>query len=127
MAQQSLIQRSPIYRLSTAAIAAAPTDGTTQPHVIMSPETPTGLQTTGLELGLKAPSAGAAVAVAAGFSVVCWVWNPLNGSWFSMAAVDVPYGQLFVSFDLDAHALYFQVTAASVATPGDIDFHVAEQ
>ena len=132
-ASQSLLNRGPFARLGTAAIAAAPTDGTisaagTAPHRILGPQGPTGLQCTGFFLGLKAPSvSAAAAATAAGFSVIVWVLNPLTNAWFSFEAVSIAYSQAFVSFDVNASSLYYQIEAASVLTPGDIDFHAWEQ
>lgn len=125
--RQASINRAPPQRLATAAIAAAPTDGTTLPHRIMSATTATGLQTTGLAIGLKAPSVGSATAVAAGFSVVVWILNPVTLAWFSCLAASIPYGECWVTFDFNASAIFYQVTAASVAGAGDIDFHVWEQ
>jgi hypothetical protein len=126
-ASQAELNRAPIQRLATTAIAAAPTDGTTLPHRIMSPRTVTLHKTTGFALGLKAPSSGSATAVAAGFSVVIWIYNPVSRAWFACAATDIGYNQAFVTFDFNASGLYFQVAAASVTLDGNIDFHCWEQ
>lgn len=126
-ASQAELNRGVPLRLGTAAIAADPVDGTTVPHMIMSPLTVTGLQTTGLFLGLKAPTVNPATAVAAGFAVVVWIQNPLTGAWFACSSASIPYGQPWGTFDFNASNLYFQVTAASVAVAGDIDFHAWEQ
>lgn len=125
--RQALLNRAPPQRLGTAAIAAAPTDGTTLPHRQMSPVTPTGMTTTGLAIGLKAPSAGSATAIAAGFTVSLWLLNPVTLAWFSSSSASLNYGEAWVTFDFNASGLYYQVAAASVAVAGNIDFHVWEQ
>lgn len=126
-ASQSKLNRAKILRLATTNIASAPLDASNGPTYKMSPQTPTGLTTTGLALGLKAPNASPATAVAAGFSVVVWVINPVTLAWFSNSTAVIPFGQLFVTFDFNASGLYFQVLAASVAVDGNIDFHLWEQ
>lgn len=128
MASQAQLNRARPLRLTTAAIAAAPTDGTTDPVRIMSPRTPTGLRTTGLALGLKAPTnVTAATAVAAGFGVVLWLFNPITKAWFSCSTASINYGEAWVTFDFNASGIYIQVTAATVAVAGSIDFHPWEQ
>jgi hypothetical protein len=126
-ATQAKINRAVPLRLGTAAIAADPVDGTTAPHMIMSPFTSTGMMTTGLALGLKAPTASSATAIAAGFTVSIWIQNPLTGAWFACASAVIPYGQPWGTFDFNASNVYFQVAAASVSVAGDIDFHAWEQ
>jgi hypothetical protein len=125
MATQALLSRGTIVRLDTGVIAAAPVDGVTLPHYTMSPTTSTGQRTTGLALGIKAPTVGAAVSAA--FTVVLWIQNPVTRAWFSAAAEDIAYDEAFGSFDFNAAALYFQVDVASVTTPGLIDLHLWEQ
>jgi hypothetical protein len=124
MATQALLSRGSILRLGTVASAAAPVDGVTLPHYTMSPMTPTGLLTTGLAIGLKAPAAGAAAGT---FSIVAWILNPVTRAWFAFAAAALDYNEALVSFDVNACALYFQIEAASVTTPGDVDLHLWEQ
>jgi hypothetical protein len=126
-ASQAEITRAVPLRLGTAAVAADPVDGETLPHWVMSPWTTTGLQTTGLAIGLKAPAVNPATAVAAGFSVVLWIWNPLTGAWFACATAVIPYGQPFGTFDFNASGIYLQIAAASVAAAGDVDVHAWEQ
>jgi hypothetical protein len=121
---QGELNRAAILRLDTAVVAAAPTDGVATVHRTMSPRTPTNHRTTGLAIGLKAPTSGAAVAVAAGFSVVVWILNPVTAAWFACAAAAIKYGEAWVSFDFNASAIYLQIEAASVATPGLIDLHI---
>lgn len=127
---QVKVNRQRIFRWLAANIAAAPTDGAqnTNGQYNMSPKTTTGLITTGILLGLKAPTnVTAATAVAAGFSVIMWVLNPVTLAWFAATPVSVPYNQAFTTFDLDASTLYFQVDPASVSVAGSIDFHLTEQ
>jgi hypothetical protein len=124
---QAELSRAAILRLATADIAAAPTDGVASIHRTMSPRTPTGQRTTGLAVGIKAPTVGAAVAVAGGFSLVAWVFNPVTSAWFACSAASIAFNEFWVSFDFNASSLYLQVEAASVATPGLLDFHLWEQ
>lgn len=129
---QADLNRSRPFRRSTAAIAAAPVDGSeaadgTPPDIVMSAQTPTGLKTTGFFVGLKAPGAGAAVANAPGFSLVVWIRSPTTRSWFSCATVTINYNEADVTFDFNASELYFQILAASVNTNGNVYFHVWEQ
>lgn len=120
MSQAELVKGSPII-IGTAAHAAAPVDGTTEPDFVMSPRSPTGLPATGFAFGLKAPSAGSAVATAPGFTVTVWVRNPATKNWFSFAPrTGINYRDLMGTFDIDAAEIYFQVT--SVTTPGNIYF-----
>lgn len=121
---QPRLTRGRIVRLGTAAIANAPNDGGTNPHLIMSPKTPTGVVTTGIAIGLKAAGAEA---VASGFLVTVWVLQPIYGYWFKCAPVALQYDEFADSFDINPAGLYFQVTAASVAVAGSIDFHCMEQ
>jgi hypothetical protein len=125
--RQALLNRAAPLRLTTAGIAAAPTDGTTLPHMQMSAQTPTGMTTTGLALGLKAPTVGSATAVAGGFTVSVWLVNPVTLAWFASASAVIDFSQVFVTFDFNASGVYFQVAAASVAVAGSIDFHAWEQ
>ncbi len=129
---QSDLVRGRVLRLVVGGGGAgdhntAPTDGTTAPDLVMSPVTPTGLKTTGLSFGFKAPTAGtpaAAVAPAGGFTVVVWVRNPVTRAWFSCSSITVDYGQLFGTFDLDACELYFQISGQT--SDGGIDLHAME-
>lgn len=125
MSDQADVSRGRVLRLSTAAVTAAPTDGTTDPAMVMSSRTPTGLETTGLWIGLKAPTAGSATAGAGGFTVTVYVRNPTTGAWFSCSSTSMAYGQAFVTFDFNASELYFQIT--NVAVAGNVDVHVWEQ
>lgn len=126
-AQQASLTRARPLRLGTAAIAAAPVDGTTAPQREMSAINANGFPTTGLGLGLKAPTVGAAVPIAAGFSVVIWLYNPLTAMWFASSAAAIGFDQAWVTFDFNASALYFQILVASVSVAGDVDFHPWEQ
>jgi len=131
MAQQSELSRARIVRIATVDAAADPIDGPpgvgTEPQFFMSPVTPTGLRTTGLALSCSAPGTNAAAAIAAGFSVSAWVLNPYGRSWFKGGTIDMGYRQMFSSFDLNACAVFLQIAAASVVTPGDVYFHFWEQ
>ena len=114
-----------------ASWAAAPVDGTsgnggTDPTFTMSPFTLEKLPTTGLLLMLKtSPILPAATPGAGGFSVTAWLRDPSSLRWAAFAAVSVGFDQLFVSYDIDAGELYFQIT--NVAVDGALDIGLAEQ
>jgi hypothetical protein len=100
--------------------------GGAEPTFVMSPETPTGQQTTGFLIFLKEPTTGtAAVPTAGGFTVTIWVRNPITYSWAAGAPVVMDYDQAFVTGDLDASEIYVQITGAT--TQGTILVHFAEQ
>lgn len=107
--------------------AAAPTDGTTQPTVILGPQSTTGLKTTGILMFLRQPPVGGAIPNAGGFDVTLWVQNPATGSWASGETTTIDYRQAFDTYEFDAIPLYFQIGASSVATPGTIWLEVLEQ
>lgn len=114
-------------RISTALQAnAAPSDGITPPDFTMSPLAPSKMPTTGLALMIKRPlTALAAVPVALGFTIVMWVRDPATLAYSAFAAVSVPYDSLFVTFDIDASDIYFQIGGVSV--DGFVDIGIAEQ
>lgn len=126
---QSQLVSGRVVRLSTANIGSAPTDDSTEPHVTLSPYAGPQIPTTGFLFGMKAPTAPtgvtAAVAGAGGFTVTLWVRNPATKAWFSARNVSIAYGEAWVCWGVDAAELFFQV--GNVSTPGQIDFHVAEQ
>jgi hypothetical protein len=124
---QAQLARFRNVRVLTTVVSAAPTDGSggTAPHLTLSPLAPSGLPTTGFIFMLKAPSAGSATAGAGGFTVTFWFLDPVSLRWGSATAVSVAYGQMFVSFDVDAIPVYMQIT--NVAVDGSIDLHLAEQ
>lgn len=127
---QAQVVAARVLRVSSATVASAPTDGTpttdgTEPHITLSPWAATGINTTGFTFGMKAPSAGSAVADTGGFSVTPWVRNPVTKRWFSGKTVSIGYGEAWVCWGVDAVELYFQI--ANVLTPGNIDLEIAEQ
>jgi hypothetical protein len=126
-AQQGHLTRFRAVRVSSAAVAAAPTDGQagTAPQLVLSPKSPaSGLPTMGFQIMLKAPTASPATAGVGGFSVTPWVRDPISFRWASGTASSIEYSQLFQTFDVDACELYFQIENVSGA--GDVDIHVAE-
>jgi hypothetical protein len=104
---------------------AAPFDGVigTSPDFQMSPYTISKLSTTGLALMLGA--AGTAVAGAGGFSVTVWVRDPVTFTWAAFATVSIDRRQLFVSYDIDADEIWFQI--GNVAADGTLNIGIAEQ
>jgi hypothetical protein len=100
----------------------------TTPDLTSSPFTVSKMPTTGLALQLQAPGTGvAAVANAGGFGIIVWVRDPATGQWSSFASVSMAYAQLFVTFDIDAADLWFQLDHTTVAVDGKIDVGIAEQ
>lgn len=123
--EQSELSAGRTVRLATSTHGSDPTDGTTEPDIVLGPVAPGGFPTMGFLLGLKAPSSGSATANSGGFSVTIWWRNPVLKQWFSFEAVSIEYGQLFGTSDIDASELYFVFGNVSVA--GNIDVTVAEQ
>lgn len=113
--------------ITTAGNAAAPTDGVTQPTLVLGPQSGTGLKTTGIIMFLVAPASGAAVPNSGGFDVTLWVQNPATGSWAAGDTTQIDFRQAFDTYEFDAIPLYFQIGASSVTTPGDIWLEVLEQ
>lgn len=113
------------YRLATSSHSAAPTDGTTEPDFVLSPQAPGLLPTTGFLFGLKAPSSGSATAGSGGFEITLWWRNPVLKQWFSWEAADVSYNELWGTADIDAAEMYVQIGNVSIA--GDVDVTIAEQ
>jgi len=115
---------------SVAARGTAPVDGLgttgTVPDVAMSPFTASKMPTTGLALMLHAPVSNTpATPNVGGFTVQVWLRDPHTGFWGSFASVTIDYRQTFVTFDIDAGELFFEVTGVAVA--GTIDIGIAEQ
>lgn len=111
-----------------ATRGAGPADGPNgdQPDFTMSPTAPSKMATTGLALMLKAPTtATPATAGAGGFTITMWVRDPATLRWAAFAAVSVPYDQLFVTYDIDASDVFFQI--ANISVNGAIDIGIAEQ
>lgn len=118
------------FEAASALGLTAPTDltGGTVPHFVISPFTISKLPTTGILLMLKQSlDATAATFVAAGAAVTAWVRDPNSLRWAAFATVNIPYNQLFVSYDIDASEIYFQIGAASVSFDGAVDIGIAEQ
>ena len=123
--EQAQVTKGRVVKIN-AALAAPPIDGTTEPHVILSPITPLGTPTMGFFLGLKAPTVEApAVPVGSAFGITIWMRDPGTKEWFSGTIQNIAYGQGFVCYDVNACELYFAVTL--VASEGYIHFHVMEQ
>jgi hypothetical protein len=117
-----------------AARIIAPVNGfplgnpSTAPDLTSSPLTVSKQPTTGLALQLQAPGTDtAATANAGGFGIIVWVRDPATGNWSSFASVSIAYQQLFVTFDIDAADLWFQLDHTTVAVDGRIDVGIAEQ
>ena len=124
--RQAKLSRGRPIKLGTAATANAPT-ANTEPHVRMSPKAPVGLETTGFFFGLVQPAVGGATPIAAGFTITVWVRNPVTKHWFAFQSQSVGYNQAWVTFDVDAAELYFQIAAASVSGAGNVYLEIWEQ
>ena len=123
--EQADLSAGRTFRVDTATHTAAPTNGTTEPDIVLSPQAPGMLPTTGFLLGLTAPSSGSATAGAGGFSLTVWWRDPVLKRFFSWEAADIEYGECWGTADIDAAELYFQVGNVSVA--GLIDVTISEQ
>jgi len=119
MSAQAELTAAHLIQLGTSN--AAPVPGN-DPHYTMSPVAPSGLKTTGLLLGLSAPSAGPATGP---FTLVVWIRDPLTKQWFSGSSFAIDFNQGFVTFDFDASDLFFQFTAA--VANGFVYIHLMEQ
>jgi hypothetical protein len=136
--RQARISKGRRLRLSTAAIAAEPSDGysgsflsgnpLTTPHHIMSPRTATRMMTTGIVIGLDAGivQAPAAVPTSGGFRLVLWIANPTGYRWYRTTAVFMSDRDASVTYDINAFPLYIQIDATSVSVNGNIDFEFME-
>jgi hypothetical protein len=117
---------APLLVTNPLSGTATVSGGGAEPTFVMSPETPTGQQTTGFLIFLKEPTTGtAAVPTSGGFTVTIWVRNPITYSWAAGASVVMDYDQAFVTGDLDASEIYVQIQGAT--TQGTILVHFAEQ
>lgn len=116
-------------RISTASITRQSAPGVgLLPDIIMTPYTVSKMATTGLLLQLQAPASSTpAVPVAGGFTITVWLLDPVTGRWSAFDDIVIDYKELFVSFDIDASQLWFQVTGIALGGDGDIDFGIAEQ
>jgi hypothetical protein len=131
----SVALRTDVDGIKNPPVNGSGTATGTAPHLVMSPVTPTGLPTMGAQFslntflgGVKAP----AIPVATGFIVTVWIRNAITYTWKKMAPVTFATGGvsdtdvIFVTEDLDAAELYFQVATASVAVDGFVDFIIVE-
>lgn len=114
-----------MLRVNTATDhTAAPTDGApgtgTDPDFILSPSAPGGVATGGFATFLAA----AATAGAGGFSVTVWVRDPVSYRWSAFQAVSMNTRELFMTWDVPASELYFQI--GNISVNGTVDIHVAE-
>lgn len=111
--------------------AANPVDGTpgnggTAPQILMSPFTQEKLPTTGFLIMLKTSALlPAATPGAGGFLVTIWLRDPSSTRWAAFAGASIGFDQLFVTYDVDAGALYFQI--GNVSVDGALEIGLAEQ
>lgn len=126
---QSKITKARVVRISTSADDAGipPVDGTTSPHITLSPYTPQGTPTAGFFLGLKAPTVETApTLLGTKIGLVLYLRNPVTKQWFSSTAFEIEYNQAFVCFDVGAAELFFYIDPAYIDGPGVIHFHIGE-
>jgi len=112
MSEQSELSAGRILTIDTSALGAP--SKTTPPQITLAPNTPTGLKTTGFLFFLEAPSDAAAPTspAVAPFGVTLWIRNPVNGFWAAAQPLTgVGYGEAYVTYDVDAADLYFDITA----------------
>lgn len=119
-----------VVRITTAAHAAAPTDGSagTAPDYVSSALTPDGQPVASVAVLLKSPTAPAAVtaatALAGGFTVTVWMRNPITRQWGATASFSAAYDQWFTTGDFRGGELFFQIANVNVA--GSLDVNVLE-
>jgi hypothetical protein len=125
MAKEALSPREKLLTVTDVAAAAAPVDGVTEPHFILSPKGSGGDPCVGFSFTLFAPTVGGA-AFGAGATLIPWRLRSVIGRWSTWETY-TPYslGQELFCYDVGAGAkLYFQITGATVA--GDILMAVEE-
>lgn len=115
-------------RIGTGSITRQSAPGVgLEPDFTMTPFTVSKMATTGLLLQLQQPAVDPATPVAGGFEITVWVRDPATLRWASFDTLTIDYKQLFVTYDIDASDLWFQVQGIDVGGDGDIDFGIAEQ
>lgn len=123
--EQADLSAGRTYRLSTLTHVATPTNGTTEPDFVLSPQAPGMLPTTGFLIGFTAPSAGSAVAAAGGFTVTIYRRDPVLKRFFSWGSVSIAYGEDWGTADVDACEFYLKI--GNVSSDGLIDVTITEQ
>ena len=128
---QSKLMKARVVRIRAHVDDAAnpPVDGTTEPHITLSPNTPQGTPTMGFFLGLKAPTVETApTLIGTTIGIIVWIRNPVTKQWFSSAEVVVEYGQAFVCFDVGAAEIFFYADPAfyQIEFGGVFHVHVGE-
>jgi hypothetical protein len=117
-------------RIGTAASAAAPTDGVTDPHYTLSNRTPWGSFTNGFLWAVHLPTAPAGTAAVpnGSLSIVIWVRNPVTRRWMNYTVLTgIDAREANVTYDTGPTELYFQVVASTITTDGTLDIEVLEQ
>lgn len=99
--------------------------GATEPDFVLGPFTVSKMATTGFLLQLSEPTTTPAVAGAGGFTVTVWLRDPATGNWSAFDDISIDYQELFVTYDIDAAEIWFQVE--NVSSGSLIDFGIAEQ
>lgn len=123
--EQADLSAGRTYRLDTLTHASAPTNGTTEPDFVLSPQAPGMLPTTGFLIGLTAPSSGSATALAGGFEIQIYRRDPVLKRYFGWEAVFIDYGEDWGTADVDACEFFIKV--GNVDADGDIDVTITEQ
>jgi len=124
---QSKLMKARVVRINTATARTDPTDGTTEPQITLSPNTPQGTPTMGFFFGVKAPTVETPPSLVAGnISLVLWIRNPVTKQWFSSSSFLVEYGQGFTCYDVNAAELFFRFVDGYLATDGILHFHIGE-
>ncbi len=113
----------------TSLRSSGPSDGqalSPDPDFTMGPKTVSQMPTTGLLLLIKEPTdATPATPNAGGFNITVWVRDPGTWQWGAFDTVQIDYDQLFVTYDIDACEIYFEIDNVSVA--GAVNIGIAEQ
>lgn len=116
-----------VISIDGGMISTSPNTGGLAPHTRLDATAPNGLPSTGFTFSLYDVSGGAVAAVAPGFVVQIWLWNPVSQRWTSFASKSsVNYDELYETYDVDGGcALYFSIT--NFLGVGNIGIAVCEQ
>ena len=102
----------------------APPAHTAPAHFVLSPRTSRGNPTSGFALTLLAPSKGAAVPVAPGFTIAIYRAIPVLGAWAALQAfTGANYGDQLVLPDISGGMALFFVISNAVADGAIPDAH----
>jgi hypothetical protein len=121
----AIAARERVRLLNTVNIAAAPTDGVSEPHITLSPTASNGEYVAGFSFSIHAPDAGAAVGT--GLTLIVYRLITTTAQWASFEGfAGLDFGEQNICYDVaGGTALFFRISGG-VTTDGNILFAVAE-